>query len=66
VFNTLKNKISGVVSKKIVLDKLDVLSDNNPFRQKYENKNIQEYEEKFECLRDYINENSFAIDAANI
>ncbi|MDQ7021923.1 MAG: hypothetical protein Q9M97_00035 [Candidatus Gracilibacteria bacterium] len=27
---------------------------------------MQTYEERFECLRDYINENSHSVDAANI
>lgn len=45
---------------------LESFSDENPLKQKYQNKDIISYEDKFECLRDYINENSFALDAAAI
>lgn len=51
--------------KEITLQ-IDYLDELNPFRQKYKDKNIDSAETKFECLRDYINENSFALDAAAI
>lgn len=45
---------------------LDYLQDENPFKKKYNKISIGTKEKKFECLRDYINENSFATDSANI
>lgn len=46
--------------------KVDFLDELNPFKQKYNNVEINNLETKFECLRDYLNEVSFALDAASI
>lgn len=60
IFSTILGQENNITSK------FNFLDDSNPFKQKYKDKQIITQEDKFECLRDYINENSFALDAAAI